>query len=111
MRKKSFPSALNLLPPAAAFIITFVVFLPALKNGFVNWDDYANLRDNLNFRGLSWQNIKWAFTTFHMGPYQPFSWLSYSLDYKIWGLNPFGYHLTNIFIHSLNAVFFYFLAL
>ena len=29
--------------------------------------------------------------------YRPVSTLSYSLDYFFWGLNPFGYHLTNLF--------------
>jgi len=50
------------------------------------------------------------FTTFHLGHYQPLSWLTFSLDYWLWGMDPFGYHLTNILLHSANAVLFYFLA-
>ena len=50
------------------------------------------------------------FTTFHMGHYQPLSWLSFAVDYSIWGMNPFGYHLTNLLLHGANAVLFYFVS-
>jgi hypothetical protein len=91
------------------FIFTFAVFLPALNNGFVDWDDVHNLVKNQNYRGLGWPQLRWMFTTFYMGPYQPLSWASLGLDYLLWGMNPFGYHLTNVLLHSLNAVVFYFL--
>ena len=90
--------------------VSFLVFLPALSNQFVNWDDYETLVDNPHYRGLSWSHVRWMFTTFHMGHYQPLSWLTLGLDYLLWGTNPFGYHLTNLFLHSANAVFFFFLA-
>jgi tetratricopeptide (TPR) repeat protein len=92
-------------------VITFVVFSPALQNGFVNWDDLETLVENQNFRGFTWSHLRWMFTTFHLGHYQPLSWLTFSLDYLLWGMNAFGYHLTNILLHSANAVLFYFLTL
>ena len=97
------------LVPFLAAAFTFAVFLPALGNGFVNWDDFANLLQNPHYRGLGPEQLKWMFTTFHMGPYQPLSWLTLGLDYKIWGMNPFGYHLTNVVLHSLNSLVFCFL--
>jgi hypothetical protein len=51
------------------------------------------------------------FTTFHMGYYQPLSWLSLGLDYAVWGMAPFGYHLTNLLLHAANGVVFYFVCL
>ena len=36
--------------------------------------------------------------------YRPVSSLSVSLDHQIWGLNPFGYQLTNLVIHALVAI-------
>lgn len=36
--------------------------------------------------------------------YRPISSLIYAIEYWIWGLNPFGYHLTNVFLHGLAAV-------
>src|SRR3989338_8638402 len=45
-----------------------------------------------------------------MGHYQPLSWVTFALDYLLWGMEPFGYHLTNLLLHAINAVLFYFLA-
>ena len=67
--------------------------------------------ENPFYRGLHWTNLRWMFTTFHMGHYQPLSWLSFGIDYLLWGMEPFGYHLTNILLHAANAVLFYFLSL
>src|SRR5437867_1807987 len=99
-----------LLPCLIAFL-TFLVFLPALQNGFVNWDDDKFLLNNPNYRGLSWTELHWMFTTFHMGHYQPLSWMTLGLDYLLWGMNPFGYHLTSLLLHAANAVLFYCVAL
>jgi Flp pilus assembly protein TadD len=90
--------------------LTVIAFYPALQNGFVNWDDDRNIVENPFYRGLHWTNIQWMFTTFHMGHYQPLTWLTLSIDYLFWGLNPVGYHLTNLLLHCLNAVVLYFLA-
>jgi hypothetical protein len=99
------------LIPGLVALITFVVFSPALRNGFVNWDDLETLVENQNFRGLTWSHLRWMFTTFHMGHYQPLSWVTFGLDYLRWGMDAFGYHLTNILLHSANAVVFYFVSL
>src|SRR5262245_51984023 len=99
------------LIPGLVAVITFIVFSPALRNGFVNWDDLGTLVENQNFRGFTWSHLRWMFTTFHLGHYQPLSWLTFSLDYLLWGMNAFGYHLTNILLHSANAVLFYFVTL
>jgi len=99
------------LIPGLVALITFVVFSPALRNGFVNWDDFETIVENQNFRGFTWTHLRWMFTTFHMGHYQPLSWVTFSLDYLLWGTDAFGYHLTNILLHSTNAVLFYFLSL
>ena len=101
----------NLLPPLFTAAFAFAVFLPALKNGFVNWDDVYNLVENQSYRGLGWRQLKWMFTTFYMGPYQPLSWVTFGLDYLAWGMDPFGYHLTNVALHSANALLFYLLCL
>ena len=91
-------------------LITFAVFFPALRNGFVNWDDYELLVDNPRYRGLGWEQVSWMFSTFHNGHYQPLSWMTFGLDYLIWGMEPLGYHLTNLVLHAANAALFYFLA-
>ena len=77
----------------------------------MGWDDYDLLVQNPNYRGLGWEQLRWMFTTFHTGHYQPLSWITFALDYLVWGMNPFGYHLTNLILHAVNAVLFYFLTL
>ena len=89
-------------------LATFAVFFPALSNQFVNWDDDLMLVDNPYYRGWGWTQLRWMFSTFHAGHYQPLSWITLSLDYSLWGLDPFGYHLTNLILHAANTVIFYF---
>ncbi|MGH7872246.1 MAG: hypothetical protein ACREQO_08510, partial [Candidatus Binatia bacterium] len=84
-------------------------FLPALRNDFVNWDDYETILNNVHFRGFGRSQLRWMFTTFHMGHFQPLSWFTFALDYSIWGTNPIGYHLTNLLFHTANAVLFFLL--
>ena len=96
------------LPPLLIALATVTAFFPALHNEFVNWDDNETLVGNPRYRGLGWSELRWMFSTFHMGHYQPLSWMTFALDYLLWGMNPFGYHLTSLLFHSANAVLFYF---
>ncbi|HSK38594.1 MAG TPA: hypothetical protein VK943_02395, partial [Arenibaculum sp.] len=87
----------------AASVITFLAFLPVLAHDFVNWDDNLNFLTNTNYRGLAPENLRWMFTTFHMGPYQPLAWVTLGLDYTLWGMDARGYHLTSLVLHAINA--------
>jgi tetratricopeptide (TPR) repeat protein len=82
-------------------------FLPALGCGFTNWDDPPNFIDNPYFRGLSPAHLKWMFSTFLLGHYQPLSWVTLGADYLVWGMNPLGYHLSNLTIHAVGVVLFF----
>jgi Flp pilus assembly protein TadD len=88
---------------AAVGIITLIVFLPALRGEFLNWDDQANFLENPSYRGLHWSNLRWMFSTVYMGHYQPLTWLTLGIDYQLWGMDARGYHFTSILIHALNA--------
>ena len=99
------------LMPLLIALLAFAAFLPALENGFVSWDDEKNFLENPRYRGLGWTQLRWMFTTFHGGHYQPLSWLTLGVDYVVWGMDPFGYHLTNLLLHAANAVVFYFITL
>ncbi len=101
-----------LLIPALIFLATFAAFCPVLRNGFVNWDDDKVIQGLSGWRGFGWEHLRWIFiTSFRVGDYSPLSFLSYALDYKLWGLDPTGYHLANLIWHCLNAVLFYFISL
>lgn len=88
-----------------------VCFAPILGNEFVNWDDTFNLVDNPSYRGFSTRHLAWMFTALHLGHYHPLTWLSFALDHLIWGLDPRGYHLTNLLLHVANALLVYALIL
>ena len=98
------------LIPLIVAVVTVVAFLPAIGNQFVSWDDARNFVDNPHYRGLGWSQLKWMWTTFHMGHYVPLSWMTLGLDYSLWGMNPAGYHATNLLLHAANAVVLYWIA-
>ena len=100
MRKK--PDFKYLLAASVA-LITFAVYLPALQNAFVNWDDDVYILDNIHIRSLDLNLIKWSFFNFYAAYWHPLTWMSHALDYALWGLNPRGHHLTNIVLHAINA--------
>ncbi len=91
------------LVPFLAVLATLLAFLPALRCGFVDWDDPMNFLNNEHYRGLGLDNLRWMFTTLVPGNYQPLSWLTWAVDYKLWGMSPHGYHLSNVVIHAANA--------
>ncbi len=92
-------------------LITIAAFLPALDNGFVHWDDDKNFLANPNYRGLGAAQRKWALSTFWLGVYQPLAWLLFEMQYALWKLDPRGYHLTSVILHTVNAVVLYMLAI
>ncbi len=103
-RKPQQQSDLSRWAPWIVGLATLLVFLPSLANDFVNWDDDRNFLDNPYYRGLGPSQIAWAFRAFVLGHYHPLTWLSSSFDYALWGMNPAGYHFTNVVLHAITAV-------
>lgn len=98
------------LIPLVIALVTVAAFLPALRDGFVSWDDERNFLTNPHYRGLGLDNLRWMWTTFRLGHYVPLSWMTLGLDYSLWGMNPAGYHATSLLIHAVNAVLVFVLA-
>ena len=92
----------------ALAILTIVVFLPIRDSGFVSLDDDVYVYENTSIQsGLNWDSIKQAFSfelAKRSGHWHPVTWLSWMVDYTIFGLNPFGYHLVNLLFHVLNTI-------
>lgn len=93
----------------AVFLLTALAFARSLRNAFV-WDDLNLLVSTYGFRRLDWPHLRWMLTTLHTGFYGPLAWLSWSVDYRLWGLSPVGYHLTNVLLHAGAAATFCLLA-
>jgi protein O-mannosyl-transferase len=103
--------------------LAFAAFSNTLFNGFVG-DEEIFIVDNSFYRSL--QNIPSLFSAkyfpapYHPGQepcysgsvaYRPALSATFFVDYWLWQLRPFGYHLTNVFIHVLNTILVYFLIL
>jgi protein O-mannosyl-transferase len=85
--------------------VTFAVYWPALSFGFVDLDDPDNVAANkMVLDGLSVDGVIWAFTTDHADYWHPITWLSLMLDSSLLGVEPRGYHLTNVVLHAVNAI-------
>jgi tetratricopeptide (TPR) repeat protein len=84
---------------------TGAVYSRACRNGFVNYDDDVYVERNAHVRlGLPVENLRWAFTTTEMVNWHPLTWLSFALDARVFGMDPGGFHLTNVVLHVLDAV-------
>ena len=86
-------------------LATATIYWQVKEHEFLNYDDNQYVTDNWNVQaGFTRESIHWAFTTSYYSGWQPITWLSYILDYQLYGLNPKGYHLTSLFFHIANSL-------
>jgi protein O-mannosyl-transferase len=89
------------------FLILFLAILGAyygsLNYPFINLDDPDYIKDNPYIRDMSWKGLYDIFSRPIVGNYFPIQIVSYTIDYQLWGLNPFGYRLHNVVLHVINA--------
>ena len=84
---------------------TLAFYNPIILNQFTGFDDWSYILKNPQVQsGLTWDTVKWSFTTFHEGNWHPLTWLSHALDCQIFHLNPVGHHYTSLLVHAANAV-------
>ncbi len=81
-------------------LCTFLVYLPSLQNDFVNWDDNTYVYEN---EALINMDIGKMATEPMAHNYHPITMLSLAANHAIGGLEPFGYHLTNLLLHLANT--------
>ncbi|MCC7012119.1 MAG: tetratricopeptide repeat protein [Planctomycetes bacterium] len=91
----------------AVLAVAVAPFVRALGFPFLEWDDDVNFLRNPHVHGLSWENLRWMWTSFHVGHYMPLTWLSCALDVELAGLDPRMFHATNIALHALTALILY----
>jgi len=97
-------------------IVLLVILFHA--NGLLNgiaWDDIYYIERNAVIRSLSSWAGHFALPDDSVQGqtiplWRPIRDLSYTLDYQLWMLRSFGYHLTNLLLHALNCLLLYFLA-
>lgn len=90
----------------AIIIITIIAYFPALKNGFILWDDPEYVTKSPHIPEI---NLSKIFGEFYFSNYHPLTLLSYSIEHKFFGFNPFNYHFDNLVLHLLNVVLVFYL--
>ncbi len=89
----------------ALTLATTAVFWQVCTYDFVNYDDPPYIYKNPNIQaGITLKTIKWAFTTNYTGYWHPLTWLSYMLDWQLFGPNAGGYHFTSLVFHIANTL-------
>jgi len=95
----------NLLTFALGALIvvsTLVAYIPGMRGDFI-WDDDANITANPNMRTLEGLKETWVNPRANQ-QYYPVTHTSFWIEYQIWGLKPFPFHVTNVLLHSVSAI-------
>lgn len=86
-------------------IITGIIYGKTAWFDFVNFDDSDYVTQNLHVQaGLTWEGVRWAFTTFHGSNWFPVTWLSHMIDSRLFGSWPGGHHLSSVLLHGINSL-------
>ena len=89
------------LPALAALLF----YLPTMGNAFV-WDDKDLLYNQPFLRDPSaWQTALVHFLSIISPNYfRPLAVATFLIETRLWGVNPAGFHLTNVLLHALNTL-------
>src|SRR5688572_22509111 len=99
--KNSFISPSAFTKAAIILLLGFIVYWPAVNNGFI-WDDDVMLTDNAVMKADDGLRRIWLST--ELSDYFPLTSTSFWIEWRIWGTNPIGYNVTNIFLHALAGI-------
>ena len=89
---------------ALLIVLGLIAFWPSVWFDFVNWDDPAYITHNELIKSWSPSNLYGVATETVTRNYAPLTIFSLLVDHTIWGMNPCGYHATNVLVHLLNGV-------
>jgi tetratricopeptide (TPR) repeat protein len=96
------------LKPILGFALVVIVtglYWPMTGHDFINYDDRQYILENSHvIDGLTWSNFVWSFQCGYAANWHPLTWISHMVDCELYGLNPGGHHLTNLFLHAANTV-------
>ena len=85
------------------FGLVFCVFYPSLHGDFIEFDDFDYVTGNSHL-SLTLANLILPVREGAAANWHPLTMWSLMLDHQLYGLNPWGYHLTNLLLHSANTV-------
>jgi tetratricopeptide (TPR) repeat protein len=92
-------------------VLGSILYYPTTAFEFLlNFDDDQLILNNPQLQGLTFLKLKEIFTEAVFGLYHPVTTLSWAIEYSLFGLDPYYFHLNNIVLHLINAILvFYFI--
>jgi Flp pilus assembly protein TadD len=84
------------------FLITVVAYIPAMRAGYI-WDDDYYITENSTLRTPDGLRRIWLEPK-ALPQYYPLVHTAFWVEYHLWQLHPFGYHLVNVLLHTANAI-------
>jgi len=95
----------DVIVAAGLAALAVIVYAGVWSYGFVNFDDPRYVTENPHVAtGLTWANVRWAFTTGYAANWHPITWLSHMLDVAMAGPTPGLAHATSLLLHAANTV-------
>jgi protein O-mannosyl-transferase len=85
-------------------LVSLVAFWPVLGNGFVDIDDEDCFVRNRHLVEPAGALIRWAWTSYLQGLYQPLARMLHGLEAWPWGVDPAVFHAWSLAMHAANAV-------
>ena len=85
--------------------VTLLAYQPVWHAAYI-WDDDQYVTGNALLHSLGGLKLIW-FVPGATVQYYPLTFTTFWIEYHLWGLNPLGYHLVNVCLHSLNAILFW----
>jgi tetratricopeptide (TPR) repeat protein len=90
-------------------LVTGAVYLQVWNHEFVGYDDDYYVSENARVqKGLTLDNLIWAFKTNHTGYWHPLTWLSHMLDVELFEMQSGRHHMTSVVFHILNSLLLFF---
>ena len=97
---------------AVLVLATVFIYRGVRTSEFLTYDDLGYVQDNQRVhQGLTEKSIEWAFTSFDVSNWHPLTWISHMVDWQLYGANPSGHHMTNVYLHSASAILLFLLLL
>jgi len=91
-------------------IAILIVYWQVNNYDFTRYDDGVYVYNNRYIQdGLTFSNVRWAFTTTYFANWHPLTWISYMVDITLYGMNPGQHHLTNVLLHIANTLLLFYL--
>ena len=82
-------------------IAAFIAYLPSINGGFV-WDDDLLLTNNYLVKAADGLQRFWCTT--EAKDYWPATNTSFWIEWRLWGMNSTGYHVSNLILHIVEAL-------